>query len=203
MTQIVRPRYRMLDLYSGLGGASEAMVRAGWSVYRLENNPALTELERTYGVDVLTLEPQWLRDIGPVDLLWASPPCLEFSLAYMAPGPLAQREGRPFEPDLGLIEKAIQVRDEIDPRFWCFENVRGAIRHWEPLLGPPTQIIGPFVLWHNLPRIILPYEFEHLKKDNDTWSTEPLRANIKGKIPIEISEAVLAAVITPTLEEFQ
>jgi site-specific DNA-cytosine methylase len=33
---------RMLDICSGLGGASEAFIDAGWEVTRLENNPLLT-----------------------------------------------------------------------------------------------------------------------------------------------------------------
>jgi site-specific DNA-cytosine methylase len=38
---------KMLDLFSGLGGASEAFVRAGWEVMRIENNPLLSEVPNT------------------------------------------------------------------------------------------------------------------------------------------------------------
>jgi len=43
----------MLDLFSGLGGASEAMVRDDtWSVLRIENNPLLGGVPYTVIDDV-------------------------------------------------------------------------------------------------------------------------------------------------------
>jgi len=198
----------MLDLYSGLGGASEAMLDAGWTVHRIENNMRFhalhgeTPIPSTIVGDALALRPAWLRSLGPIDLLWASPPCTDFSNAYGAPGPVAARAGEVFKPDMRLIMKAVHIRDEYEPRFWCFENVIGAIPHFRPLLGEPSIIIGPFVLWTNLPNIVVDYSFEHSKESVDTWSSNPLRANIKAKIPIEISRAVLSAALSPTLEDF-
>lgn len=196
----------MLDLCSGLGGASQAFHDAGWDCRRFDNNKAFRDIPRTWIGDLLDITPHRLHRFvheKRVELLWASPPCLEFSNAYGAPGPTAAREGRPFQPDLSLFEKCIEIRDEMKPKFWCFENVVGAISHLEPLLGPPTQIIGPFVLWTNLPHIAMDPSFEHRKEDHDTWSSNPLRANIKAKIPLELSKAVLAAASSPTLEDFQ
>lgn len=50
--------------------------------------------------------------------------------------------------------------------------------HWSntpfyPLLGEPSQIIGPFVLWSNLPFIDVGYNFEHSKYDDDPGSHNP------------------------------
>ena len=199
----------MLDLFSGLGGASEAMVRAGWQVIRCEKEWQFHPRHGAYPVphtvigDVKALRPAWLRALGPIDLLWASPPCREFSNAYGAPKPKAAREGVPFEPDLTLFIRAIEIRDRYRPKYWCFENVLGSIEHIEPILGPPTQIIGPFVLWHNLPRISVDYDFEHRKADQDTWSTNPLRTWLKAQVPFELSQAVLESATSPTLEDFQ
>ena len=38
---------KMLDLFSGLGGASEAMLANGWEVLRIENNPELALVPNT------------------------------------------------------------------------------------------------------------------------------------------------------------
>jgi len=60
-----------LDLYAGLGGASEAMVDARWEVIRVENNPALSDVPHTKIADA-----SWaygLLSHEKFDLVWASP----------------------------------------------------------------------------------------------------------------------------------
>ena len=196
----------MVDLYSGLGGASEAFHRSeDWEVLRIENNEELLGfVPNTWFHDVPELlnANKWRAVQGSPTLLWASPPCTDFSQAYAAPGPKAKREGVVFHPDMTLIQAAIDLRELWKPKFWCFENVIGAIPYFEPLLGEPTQIVGPFVLWHNLPNIILPAGFSHRKEDQDTWSSNPLRANLKGRLPLELSEAVMEAASLPTLGDY-
>jgi len=192
----------MVDVCSGLGGASESPLQNGWDVYRIDNNPALAHIERTSLCDITAIRPHWLASKRPIDLFWASVPCLEFSTGYAAPGPKAARAGEDFEPDLTLLKKAIEIRDNLHAKWWVFENVRGSIKHFAPLLGEPSRIIGPFVLWTNLPTLDIPYDFEHLKKDHDTWSDDPMRSNKLAKIPFEISDAVRIAAECPTLEDF-
>jgi len=196
----------MVDLFAGLGGASEAFVRDGWEVIRIDNNPLLS------GVEHMTLEDirgwqNWLDDFiirvheeygRPIDLIWASPPCTEFSQAYSAPASIANREGREFIPDLGLMEAAYDIICRIRPKYWVIENVVGAIKWFEPELGPHTQKIGPFVLWGRFPSIHVPPYWNHSKYDCDSWSTDPLRANKRGYVPIEISEGLLQAISMQT-----
>lgn len=185
----------MLDLFSGLGGASEAFVQAGWNVIRVENNPKLQYVPFTRAWDVLDWA-NWAADLPQVDLIWASPPCREFSNAYAAPGPVAQREGKEYQPDMRLVQAAMEIIDFLDPKWWVLENVIGAKKYFEFKETTSFQQIGPFCLWKSpsVPHITLPYEFEHLKKDNDTWSTDPLRANKKAMVPFEISFGLLGAL---------
>jgi len=190
----------MLDLYSGLGGASEAFIEAGCLVVRVDNNPDL-EVRNTVLADA-SYAFNLVSD-EKFDLIWASPPCLEFSRAFSAPAPTALREGRPFSPDLRDVHKAHEIIKRLKPRYWVIENVVGSIRHLEPILGEPSQIIGSFVLWHNLPRIVVCRDFKHSKYDNDPGQHDPLRSNKRAKIPIEISRAVLEAVRLPTLENWE
>jgi len=182
----------MIDLFSGLGGASEAFTQGSspWSVLRYENNPLLADTPYTILCDITKHE----FDIRHhVDLIWASPPCLEFSRGFAAPAPTAEREGRDFQPSLELVERAIEIIDQLKPTWWCIENVVGAIPHFEPLLGKPRQIVKPFVLWGNFPLMDNVRDINHTKASVDVWSSNPLRANIKGKIPIELSQALRSA----------
>jgi site-specific DNA-cytosine methylase len=148
----------ILDLYSGMGGASEAFVRDGWEVIRMENNPMLADIPHTRIIDVLDWK-NWLDDFlieideeygRPIDIVWASPPCREFSTAYAAPWPTARREGRDYTPDLSLMEAAYDIICRIRPQYWIIENVSGAVNWFKPELGNYRQRIGPFCLWGRL-----------------------------------------------------
>lgn len=191
----------MVDLFSGLGGASEAFVRADWDVLRIDNNPLLSEIPHTIMMDIenITIEDAHRMK---VDLLWASPPCTEFSQGYSAPGPTAKREGKAFLPGLGMVKKSMEIIQEVKPRFWVIENVIGSIKHLKKLLGEPRQIIGPYVLWGNFPFIHWSPPPDHKKPD--AWSTNPLRANIRAKIPLGLSEGLLQTITAQTtLEVFE
>lgn len=193
----------MVDLYSGLGGASEAMFQSpNWEIMRFDNNPLLEKVPHTFIQDAQTNPMLHPRSWGEkkVDLLWASPPCTDFSQAFSAPEVIARREGRieEYQPDLTLVKFALKVRDWMEPKWFVLENVAGAIKHFLPLMGPPTQIIGPFVLWGKFPHISMPVGWSHSKYDGDSWSTDPLRANKRGKIPMLLSQGLLEAIETQT-----
>jgi len=200
----------MADLCSGLGGSSQAMVDSeNWLVIRVENNPKVLDEEIPHTVARCVKDVAWNRGNslyvhpGDIDLLWASPPCRDFSRAFNAPAPTAERAGEEFLPDMSILSAVIELRRRWKPKFWCIENVIGAIPHFKPYLGEPSQIIGPFVLWTNLPLIDVGRDFEHSKYDNDPGSTHPLRGNYRARIPYKLSHAVMRAAECPTLEDFQ
>jgi site-specific DNA-cytosine methylase len=197
----------MLDLFSGLGGASESMLKNGWEVLRIENNPELSLVENTCIMGVAELRDSILehsvRGMAPTspDLIWASPPCNEFSLGYAAPGPTAQRAGLDFQPSLELVKIAKEIIDLCQPKYWVIENVRGAIKHLTPILGEPTLIIDSIVLWGRFPCWGMPPHYQHIK--DDAWSSTPLRANIRAKIPFAVSDACrLSIENTRTLDNW-
>ena len=106
---------RMLDICSGLGGASQAFQEhPDWEVHRIENNLLLKDVPGTTLIDVF--EWDYKREIprGYYDLIWASPPCTEFSQAYAAPGPTARRENRAFSPALGIAKKCLEIIEYFD-----------------------------------------------------------------------------------------
>jgi hypothetical protein len=192
----------MWDLCSGLGGASEAFVRdGGWKVIRIENNPMLSGVEDTLMLDILEWRG-WVDELilehGVPDFIWASPPCTEFSRAFSAPAPTAQRRGEEFEPCLDLVYAIQDLLYRVRPRYFVVENVRGAIPYFDDIFGPYSQRIESFYLWGRFPALWMEPSFSHSKYENDTWSDDPLRANKRGYVPIEISRAVLKSVETQT-----
>jgi len=175
----------MLDLGAGLGGASEAFLQAGWDVVRIDNNPALEDVPEMKIIDILEGGNHIVN--GHFDFIWASPDCTDFSLAYNAPGPKARREGKPFTPDIQLVEKMKAIIDYYDPQYWVIENVRGASKIFSRLLqSPPRQIVGPYFFWGLFPFIDV-NGYVHGREKMNT-NPGPMRYNERSKIPFEISQ---------------
>lgn len=193
----------ILDLCSGLGGASEAFRDLDkWLVIRIENNPALKDVPHTQLLDVLEWT-DWIDSIPHPEIIWASPPCTDFSRGFDAPAPTAQRNGEDFEPDLSILRACMDIIDYFKPKWWIIENVQGAQNPFAPLLRRRAQRIGPFYLWGVFPHLALPYTFTHSKVDGDTWSDDPLRPNRRAFVPLDISLALCRAVEDQmTLEEW-
>lgn len=195
---------RMLDICSGLGGASEAFYKHGWEIVRIDNNAIFSDPKNDYYVprticqDIL----EWDHTELPKDYLnfvWASPPCLQFSDAIDSPARRAKRENRPFTPDRQIIYKIKKIVDYFDAP-WCVENVRGSRKEFTKVFGPPWQIMMPFFLYGKFPRV---NEIQHTKHSVDVSSSHPLRANIRGKIPYELSLNFLKALMyQKTLRDF-
>ena len=181
---------KMDDLFSGLGGASQAMVDSPhWEVLRVDNFPLLRDVPHTMLADLtedFAFDAHWFNP----KVVWASPPCTQFSTAYSSPSSIARREGEEWgeQIDWSCIEAAMKWIRYFKPDYWVLENVRGGSRLISQRLGiPPRQIIGQYFLWGNFPYISMPRDFEHSKYTDDTWSTDVLRAWKRAKVPYPIS----------------
>lgn len=169
---------RMVDLYSGTGGASAVALARGWTVRRVE-------LERSCpgarGEDVR----EYRESPGAIRLLWASPPCTEFSRESM---PWC-RTGR--TPSLELWDAAHAQIARLNPRWWVVENVRGA-QKW---VGPATFHLGPFYLWTNIPaeafaRVPRATAFWGAYKQRLSGENRARAGRERGAIPQIIAKAV-------------
>lgn len=187
---------KMLDLCAGFGGQSEAFLRGGYEVMRLDNNPLLSEVENMAIFDLYdeSLDDLWLSDVH-VEYVHAGPTCLQFSTAYSAPAPTALRNGEEYFPGEGvrLVKRCKQIIDYIQPCFWSIENVRGSIKYLTPILGEPRLIVGPYVYWGNFPLFDLDVALLPSKADLDKRHS-PLRMNHRAHCPLILSEAFFNAM---------
>lgn len=192
---------KMLDLFSGLGGASEAFIQSqNWEVQRIENNVLLESVPNTTLKSVFELRDELVKmqnegyhPATTIDLLWASPPCVEFSLAYSSPQSRALRENREYQPDLRAVEATIEIIRILKPRYWVIENVRGAVNWFKPLLGKQAKVINHSIfMWGNFPAFVNP--IIDSKEKGAGSSSDPLRANKRAIIPFSVSKALKTAI---------
>jgi len=194
-------RKHFLDLFSGFGGASEAFVQDldNWTVLRIDNNPLLGGVPFTIIDDIPRIAnnifgPQNIKE--KIDVIWASPPCREFSSGYNSPKSVHSREHglESYEPDMSLLTAALDIIEIVKPKYYIIENVIGSIRYFKEYLGEPRQIIGPYVLWGNFPLLDCKPEMIGSKSSKDVHSSNPLRSNYKAKVDFEISRSLKEAI---------
>lgn len=187
----------LIDLFCGLGGASEAFCGTDWRVIRIDNNPDLLDhvkgmwlLDLNDVKNVLDVIRAHLYDVNVERLVvWASPPCTDFSMQ----NPARPGDGE-FDTTLLLNTLFIIAALEEDYNLtdWIVENVRGAIQPFNQEMGPYKQNIGPFFLWGEfVPIAVLDADVRrHRKPFKHTNSKTPLRSNIHAKVPYALSESL-------------
>jgi hypothetical protein len=168
----------MIDVCSGLGGASEAFLKAGWDVIRVDINP---DFHPDIVADVLT----WRYTGKRPDFVWCSPPCTEFareSMPWCAIGKV---------PDVSLMLACREIIRLADPIYWVIENVKGAVPYFSSYLGCPRYVCNPFYLWGWFPDI------SHVRvvggKEKVTVGSKN-RAAVRAKIPLGLSEGLRVSV---------
>lgn len=124
-----------LDLFCGLGGFSSAFEDSDrWEVTTIDIEE---RFEPDHVADVFELRPS---DLGQFDVVLASPPCTQFSLA-------ASRYERfvddnPQTDDaadaVGLVYHTLGLIHGLNPDYWFLENPQGWLRH---VIGEPTARI--------------------------------------------------------------
>lgn len=124
----------VLDLFSGLGGWSEAFREAGHRTWRVDTNLSFQADAHTDAGDVSTV----LRSLPwRPDIILASPPCTSFTTMTMGrnwthdgqPKTDTAREGR------RLVLSTIRTIAALRPRYWIIENPRARLRTLDLLDG--------------------------------------------------------------------
>jgi site-specific DNA-cytosine methylase len=171
----------MLDLGTGLGGACKPMRDRKWEVVGVDINP---DFNPDIVDDIRTFSWNGKRP----DLVWASPPCTDFSKFAM---PCFYDVDKLPIPDMELVIACRRIIEECAPRYWVIENVRGAVRWFEPYLGPPRAVYNPFFLWGFFPPL------GNVRRN--TWGpkTKHLSSSAKAEraiIPYHLGEALAIAI---------
>ena len=173
---------RILDLCCGRGGATRAFYDHGHEIVTVDINP---KFQPTFCQDVNTFDSE-----GEYDLIWASPPCTEYSRCSLPKSWGCNRGTHPI-PDMRPFLNCVRIVRETSPRYWVIENVRGAIPFFRQVIGEPRQRIGSRILWGTFPKLSIGRAEAYGK-----WRLPPTpdRAEIRSEIPYAISEALCRAI---------
>lgn len=106
-------------LFSGIGGADIGLQQAGFDIaWAIERDPCAAEVYSrnfTHSPIVTDIRQVNPGDLDPIDLLWASPPCQQYSQARDKKLPV--HEGA----DLGY--EVVRFLEVLTPKYFCLENV--------------------------------------------------------------------------------
>ena len=191
---------KVIDLFSGLGGFSQAFVDKGHDVTRYEYDERFKDVPYTIIEDVLNL---WSSDLTGADIILASPPCQHFSVAAVYHH---WKNGEPTAATLEqieLVKHTIKIIKEAAPKYWMLENPRGMLRR---VLGKPNKFIymaaygkkskKPTDLWGIFPPIdwLEPFVWEKAPRGSDSGTqNNALTPAERALIPYDFSMAVCLA----------
>ncbi len=167
---------KVIDLFSGTRAATQPWVDAGHHVIHvdIEDGHDIKALENTAAPGCV--------------LIWASPPCTEYSTAI----------GRPIalkRPDLDLWRMALGFIQRSRPEYWIIENVVGAQRYW----GRASCHYGAWYLWGWFPP--LPSAWARSTAPTKTsregvHTNDKVRAGRRAAIPTPLAEMIYDLIIT-------
>lgn len=197
-----------IDLFSGTGGASQAFDAApDWITIKIDHLEELLEINRglvlsdigdvpaTIAIITSLLEPIATRHGITKLVIWASPPCDQFSWARQN-GDTPRRAGQTVDDfDFTLVDAARQIIDHFDPTHWIMENVQGARGLiCDHIDQTPRQEIGRVVLWGDFPLIPIVDRTSWKHRKMEAKGSRTVRPVNRARIPEAISEGLLDAI---------
>ena len=165
---------KVIDLFSGLGGFSQAFLDRGHEVIRYDFNDEFRDRPRTIIKDVLTLTP---KDLEGADCVLASIDCTYFTFAN------AQPDKEKLQFALKLAKHTLTIIQEANTKYYILENPPGRIKK---AFGLPTIItawgfwgtsyLKPTWLWGKIPALTWPTRYTE-PTPKDSWDLERYKRN--------------------------
>ena len=195
---------KVLDLFSGLGGFSQAFKDRGHTVVTVDIEERFNP---TICIDIMKINAKELIEgYGEFDVVLASPPCNCFSCMSIPrywnngkPGPEAKKA-------IEIIKHTLNIIIDLHPKYWFMENPMGMLR---TVIGnPPVQIyyaqygedrLKPTDMWGRHPtgfkdmqiRDKSLLDYTRCPRGSKIGGTQGMKnADVRAKIPYQLSETI-------------
>ena len=197
-----KKKLKVIDLFSGLGGFSQAFLDRDHKVTRYDFNPVFENIPNTIIKDVLELTSDDLKD---TDIILASIDCTYFTYANHNP----DKDG--LEYSKKLARHTLNIIQEARPTYYIIENPPSRLKE---VLGPPQYktawgywgmpYLKPTWLWGILPRIQWKTRYKE-PQPKKSWNLKtfkthkfaylcPRDSKLRSLVPYDFSKAVCIAV---------
>lgn len=117
-----------IELFCGSGNITRAFADSGFETWKTDNRKRKGVCEPDLKIDFNNLSSS-LIPFKKVNVLWAGVPCTAFSFAG---GAFYYKNGQYKEnakPFIELLEKCLELIEEINPDFYFIENPRGRMQY--------------------------------------------------------------------------
>tara|TARA_R100000329_G_scaffold144927_1_gene130020 strand:- start:410 stop:1060 length:651 start_codon:yes stop_codon:yes gene_type:complete len=159
---------KTLELFAGSRSFSKVAESYGFKTYTTDNQD-FDKIDQVCDIFDFDLQKAIDNLDGHPDIVWASPPCTYFSVASIGHHWNKDNTPKTKEAILGvkIVQKTIDIINELQPAFWFIENPRGKLRKLDVVGGfaratvtycsygdirmKPTDIWTNFHLWKPKP----------------------------------------------------
>jgi len=194
---------KVLDLFSGLGGFSQAFKDRGHNVVTVDINPKFKP--------IICMNVRWLEAKSLLmtyeyfDVVLASPPCECFSVASIGNHWKDNKPDKNTQEAINIIKDLLNLIIDLHPKYWFLENPRAMLR---TIIGnPPVTVfyaqygedrLKPTDIWGRHPKgfkemqiankSLLDYTPAPRGSRNGTQGLKG--ADVRAKIPYKLSECI-------------
>ena len=143
-------KLKVAGLFTGHASWERPFLNGGHFVFSTDHNPAYTHC--TFLGDIMEVTAEQIREHlgGNPDIMVLSPPCTTFSIAscsthWYPPEENGTRRPRSENATIGLniLRKALELFEELKPKYWIMENPRGLMRKM-----PEVQELHRRTVWY-------------------------------------------------------
>ena len=118
---------RLLELFSGTGSVGKVAHEAGWEVVSVDITNKYSD--PTHIVDIMNWNYE-MYPAGHFDVVWASPPCVEYSIL--------KHNNTTMTTDLeradGIVKRTLEIIGYFRPERWFIENPQTGLLKKRPFM---------------------------------------------------------------------
>jgi hypothetical protein len=113
---------KVLELFAGTGSVGNVFKEHGWEVVSLDR-----DLPADISTDIMDWDYRSQFEPGSFDIIWASPPCTEYSIA--------KRTGvRKIELANSIVQRTLEIIDYLQPKYYILENPQTGLLKHQPFM---------------------------------------------------------------------